>query len=143
MKLSVNIKTRFILFGKIASCCRVRTKTAVVYLREGKINETAQLIGHIRIAFNQIMDEMVKLRQPTNEVKINGYLKSIESRLEALGKQADKAPEPQTSTANGLLDDAEARLNAARGKSGQEAISLLNEAQSFIDQAKDALHRKP
>ena len=117
-----------------------KLQTAMAFLREGKINETAQLIGHIRSTFNQTLDEIAHLRRATNEAKVSGYLKSIENRLEALRKQADRAPEPQITTANDLLDDAEEKLNEARAASGQEATSLLAEAQDLIDQAKDALH---
>jgi len=45
-----------------------------------------------------------------------------------------------------LLESAEAKLNEARSKSGQQAINLLSDAQNLIDQAKDALrgsHGKP
>jgi len=122
--------TWMIAYGKL--------QTAIALLQEGKINQTAQLIGHIRSTFNGTMDDIVHLRKSTNDAKINGYLNSAENKIEALRKQADRAPEPQT--VNDLLDDAEEKLNAARAASGQEAIDLLTEAQDFIDQAKDALH---
>jgi hypothetical protein len=120
-----------------------KLQTAIALLQEGKINETAQLIGHIRSSFNQTMDEIVHLRNSAKEAKINGYLNSVENRIEALRRQADKAPEPQRSAAIGLLTQAEEKLNAARTASGQEAISLLTGAQELIDQAKDELHGKP